>query len=387
MSKKIDNNELDMILKDIYDTKIPEEKQFSFKGNTQNIKHTVVQKTAESAENTIDTSTVRPVNVFRRITAAAASLVIIGGLGATVFRNAGFEKNKEIYENDSPAMTSFENPEISVTEVSGNEPEQDEPLKLYTYSDYVWDNFNREIIEYPEGYSLDYSVSSGSRIPYLVMKNENSDDETANEIFRVDLDNRTMKSICNADDYAYNVSADGELYAFYYSENETVTAEQLSGDVGITQLPAISEPGRYEVIKGDRKICVQLNAESNPYLIFFDDNGIANKVTECDFVQNTDEIIDVVVKAALSCYGVQGIANKGSLMHPDTSKKGKNEKAIFVKNKLKDFDVDVYLVLSKNVKITEAIAEAQKVIKYRLDKAYPKLCSKVNVYCESIFSK
>lgn len=102
---------------------------------------------------------------------------------------------------------------------------------------------------------------------------------------------------------------------------------------------------------------------------------------------DVDEIATVVEKAAVSCYGVKGIANKGSLMHPDTSKKGKNEKAIFVKNKLKNFDIDVYLVLSKNVKITEALTEAQKVIKYRLDKAFPKICGDVNVFAENIFSK
>lgn len=102
---------------------------------------------------------------------------------------------------------------------------------------------------------------------------------------------------------------------------------------------------------------------------------------------DTDEIISLVEKAALSCYGVQGIANKGSLMHPDLSKKGKTEKAIFVKNKLRNFDIDVYLVLSKNVKITEALAEAQKVIKFKLDKKFPKLCANVNVFAENIFSK
>ena len=102
---------------------------------------------------------------------------------------------------------------------------------------------------------------------------------------------------------------------------------------------------------------------------------------------DTSEIIEVVMKAALSCYGVQGIANKGSLMRPDITKKGKNEKAVFVKNKLRNFDIDVYLILSTDVKITETLAEAQKIIKYQLNKAFPKVCNKINVFCENVSSK
>lgn len=99
----------------------------------------------------------------------------------------------------------------------------------------------------------------------------------------------------------------------------------------------------------------------------------------------TFEIIEAVKQAAISCYGIGGICNKGSLRHPDLSKKGK-EDAIFVKKDLKGFEIDVYVILTEGVKITEALTETQKVIKFNLDKKFPHQIVCVNVYGETISS-
>ena len=77
-----------------------------------------------------------------------------------------------------------------------------------------------------------------------------------------------------------------------------------------------------------------------------------------------NEIIKAVKESASACYGVVAIASKEDTLRLDKQiKKGKKEDAIYVK-KLpnRTFTVDVYLVLSNEVKITESLVEAQKVI-------------------------
>ena len=99
-----------------------------------------------------------------------------------------------------------------------------------------------------------------------------------------------------------------------------------------------------------------------------------------------NSIIKVVKDSASACYGVVAIAKKDELSDPDKqSKKGIKEDAIFVKKgKNRTFTVDVYLVLSNEVKITESLVECQKVVMYNLNKKFAKGCLKVNVYGEKI---
>ena len=98
------------------------------------------------------------------------------------------------------------------------------------------------------------------------------------------------------------------------------------------------------------------------------------------------EIMEATKQAALACYGVVAIAQRDETLRLDKQfKKGIKEDAIYVKKATnRTFTVDVYLVLSKEVKITEALVEAQKTIIYLLNKKFNKLCTGVNVYGEKI---
>ena len=101
-----------------------------------------------------------------------------------------------------------------------------------------------------------------------------------------------------------------------------------------------------------------------------------------------NEVIRAVKESASACYGVVAIASKEDTLRLDKQiKKGKKEDAIYVK-KLpnRTFTVDVYLVLSNEVKITESLVEAQKVILYNLNKKFNKSCAQVNVYGEKILA-
>ena len=101
---------------------------------------------------------------------------------------------------------------------------------------------------------------------------------------------------------------------------------------------------------------------------------------------HTQEIKDATKKAVLACYGVVGIVKREETLRPDKRlKKGIVEDAIYVKKyPNRTFTVDVYLELSQEVKITEALAEAQKTIMYLLNKTFNKCCAGVNVFGEKI---
>ena len=105
-------------------------------------------------------------------------------------------------------------------------------------------------------------------------------------------------------------------------------------------------------------------------------------------VYHTVDIKEATRKAALACYGVASIAHREETLRVDKRlKKGIIEDAIYVKKfPNRTFTVDVYLVLSNEVKITEALVECQKTIMYQLNKAFSNLCTRVNVFGERLSS-
>lgn len=113
------------------------------------------------------------------------------------------------------------------------------------------------------------------------------------------------------------------------------------------------------------------------------------KNTNTQVYYHTQDIKDATRVAALACYGVVDIARREDSLRADRRiKKGIIEdQAIYVKKFAnRTFSVDVYLVLSNEVKITEALVECQKTIMYQLNKKFNKACSGVNVYGESLSS-
>ena len=103
---------------------------------------------------------------------------------------------------------------------------------------------------------------------------------------------------------------------------------------------------------------------------------------------HTKDIKEATRVAALACYGVVDIVTREETLRVDKRiKKGIVEDAIYVKKFAnRTFTVDVYLVLSNEVKITESLVEAQKVVMYNLNKKFNKSCAQVNVYGEKILA-
>lgn len=113
------------------------------------------------------------------------------------------------------------------------------------------------------------------------------------------------------------------------------------------------------------------------------------KNTNTQVYYHTQDIKDATRVAALACYGVVDIARREDTLRTDKRiKKGIIEdQAIYVKKFAnRTFTVDVYLVLSNEVKITEALVECQKTIMYQLNKKFNKSCTGVNVFGEQLSS-
>ena len=104
---------------------------------------------------------------------------------------------------------------------------------------------------------------------------------------------------------------------------------------------------------------------------------------------NYNEVLKIAADAALACYGVTAIANKKfDKDELQNTMKGKAEDGIFVKRKPEGaFGLDVYILLAQGIKVTEALRECQKSIKYKLDKRFPKKCVEVNVFVLDISAK
>ena len=91
------------------------------------------------------------------------------------------------------------------------------------------------------------------------------------------------------------------------------------------------------------------------------------------------EITALVAESIKDCYGVSE--------NTKSAKKGKEESIVIKMHSDKTFDVSAFVCMAPSVKITEALYECQKIIKYRLDRKFPKACNKVNIFAMNISSK
>lgn len=104
-----------------------------------------------------------------------------------------------------------------------------------------------------------------------------------------------------------------------------------------------------------------------------------NQVKATSDLINIDTIKSIVRESALATFGIKEIANI-------ISKKGKKEDGIVIsERKDKTFALDVFVLVSSDVKITEALRSAQKAIRYKLNRKYQKRFPVVNVYCNGVF--
>ena len=108
------------------------------------------------------------------------------------------------------------------------------------------------------------------------------------------------------------------------------------------------------------------------------------KVTKSPTIK---EIIHTTYETALQCYGVVGISRFDATITNNYAplEENKASRGIFVRKVANgQFDVDLYVILSSEVKLTETSFECQKVVRYALNREYNHACRKVNLFVVSI---
>jgi uncharacterized alkaline shock family protein YloU len=117
--------------------------------------------------------------------------------------------------------------------------------------------------------------------------------------------------------------------------------------------------------------------------------SIAKKTPLGDINISLEAIGQVAASAALSSYGVIGIAEKTLLREPSTKPLPVKDynKGVFIKERKNAFVVDLYLICAYGVKMTETITEVQKKVKYDLEKKFNVRFTAVNVFIQSIKTK
>lgn len=110
-----------------------------------------------------------------------------------------------------------------------------------------------------------------------------------------------------------------------------------------------------------------------------------NKKTALGEISISNQAIaSVVADAALECYGVVGISAKNALHQKinELLKRKDFEKGVIVSKSRKGFDIDLYLVIAFDVKITEVLHEVQKKVKYVVEKKFGVTIESVNVFAQ-----
>lgn len=85
-------------------------------------------------------------------------------------------------------------------------------------------------------------------------------------------------------------------------------------------------------------------------------------------------------------YGVVGMASKQILKDgwAELLKKENYTKGVVVSNGKAGLEIDLYIVVSFGVKISEVVTEAQKKVKYMLEKSLSQEVAQVNVFVQGV---
>jgi len=86
------------------------------------------------------------------------------------------------------------------------------------------------------------------------------------------------------------------------------------------------------------------------------------------------------------CYGVVGMASMQVLRDgwAEMLKKENYAKGVVVRKKDESFEIDLYIIVSFGVKISEVVQEAQKKVKYMLEKSLSTEITAVNVFVQGV---
>ena len=111
------------------------------------------------------------------------------------------------------------------------------------------------------------------------------------------------------------------------------------------------------------------------------------QINEYGKINVSNEAIAMLAGGVVTeCYGVVGMASQQFFKDGLAELlKGENfAKGVVVRNSDSGFDLDLYIVVSYNVKISEVVLEVQKKAKYMLEKTLQQKFNSINVYVQGI---
>ena len=111
------------------------------------------------------------------------------------------------------------------------------------------------------------------------------------------------------------------------------------------------------------------------------------KKTNYGNITVTEEAVASLAGGVITeCYGVVGMASKKRLKDglAELLKKENFSKGVVVKRTETGLEIDVYIIITYGVKITEVVTEAQKKLKYVLEKTLSEEISAVNVFVQGL---
>lgn len=99
-----------------------------------------------------------------------------------------------------------------------------------------------------------------------------------------------------------------------------------------------------------------------------------------------EAIADLAGLTASSVYGIVGLVNKKNFANPLSQFLNKEDYAdgVSARKGQKGYEVSLYLVVSKDVKVAEVVYEVQKQVGYVLKKNFGMDFSKINVYVQAV---
>ncbi len=111
------------------------------------------------------------------------------------------------------------------------------------------------------------------------------------------------------------------------------------------------------------------------------------RVTSLGKLNISEEAIASLAGGVVSeCYGVVGMASQKVVKDgiAELLKKDNYSKGIVVRKTDTGYELDLYIIISFGVKISEVIFEVQKKVKYMLEKTLEQDFEKINVYVQGV---
>lgn len=99
-----------------------------------------------------------------------------------------------------------------------------------------------------------------------------------------------------------------------------------------------------------------------------------------------DAIASLAGGVVTECYGVVGMASQKFVKDgiAELLKKENYTKGVVVRQKDKALELDIYMIVSHGVKISEVVREVQQRVKYTLEKSLELDFKTVNIYVQDV---